>query len=50
MWATIPTIILTGASLSADEIKWLAAKTVLTKPFLFEDVLRFARAYADGSP
>ena len=44
-WGTIPTIVLTGASLSPEEIRWLAAKTVLTKPFIFEDVLRFARAY-----
>jgi two-component system, chemotaxis family, sensor histidine kinase and response regulator PixL len=45
-WAAIPTVILTGASLSPEEIRWLAAKATLTKPFLFEDVLRFARAYA----
>jgi len=45
-WATIPTVILTGVNVSLDEMRWLRAKATLSKPFLLEDILRFARAYA----
>ena len=48
-WAAIPTVVLTGATVGLDEMKWLQAKATLSKPFLFEDVLRFARAYAAGN-
>jgi CheY-like chemotaxis protein len=46
-WAAIPTVVLTGATVGLDQMKSLQAKATLSKPFVFEDVLRFARAYAE---
>jgi len=45
--ASIPTIVLSGIPLGFEQLRSLKAKAALTKPFVFEDVLRFARAYVE---
>jgi two-component system chemotaxis response regulator CheY len=45
-FALIPTIVLSGTKLTPEDLERLRARAVISKPFLFDELLRFVRAYA----
>ncbi len=48
-YALIPTIVVSGTPLADEDRERLRVRAVIPKPFLFQDLLRFVRAYA-GPP
>ncbi len=44
-WAGIPTVVLSGLSLSPTDLATLQIRSAIEKPYSLEEVLRFARAY-----
>ncbi len=45
--ADIPTVVLTGSPLGRDDLKRLRIRAALSKPFMFEELLRFVRAHVE---
>ena len=45
-YALIPTIVVSGTTLTSEDVERLHVRANISKPFLFEELMRFVHAYA----